>query len=125
MVLSIDTLQASSDYYKSKIIDYKVIEKPKHGKIVVHGGVNANRFTQNQLQSGNVKYSHSGLSEALDAIRLIARTASKLSEPFVLSIVPYSEDNESPKVVANSPSACSLNRKCPIESRNLRKSRIF
>lgn len=121
IVLHGESLQPTSDYYKNKIIDYKIIEKPKYGRIIVHGGINANRFTLNQLLAGHVKYSHSGLNDEHDSIRLIARATNKLSEPFVLNIFPYSEDNEGPKVIENSPTKCTINRKCVIESNHLSK----
>ncbi|CAG4984167.1 unnamed protein product [Parnassius apollo] len=96
-----DLFRTVTDYYRGKVVSYKVIEKPKYGKVVM-GDQEIGLLPVLKLNSGNIQYVNDGSEESSDAIRLLAVTESgKESEPFYLRFNIAPVNDETPIVAAN------------------------
>ncbi|KAG7313392.1 hypothetical protein JYU34_000510 [Plutella xylostella] len=90
-----------TEYYRGKVVLYKVLEKPKYGKIMI-GDQELGLLPVLKLNSGNIQYINDGSEETIDSVRLVAITESgKESDPFraYINIVPVND--ETPIVAAN------------------------
>ncbi|CAK1588060.1 unnamed protein product [Parnassius mnemosyne] len=96
-----DLFRTVTDYYRGKVVSYKVIEKPKYGKVVM-GDQEIGLLPVLKLNSGNIQYVNDGSEESSDAIRLVAVTeGGKESEPFYLRFNIAPVNDETPIVAAN------------------------
>ncbi|XP_053624900.1 chondroitin sulfate proteoglycan 4 [Plodia interpunctella] len=96
-----DLFRTVTDYYRGKVVSYKVMEKPMYGKIVMMDQELA-LLPVLKLNSGNIQYVNDGSEESLDTFKLVAVTETgKESEPFpvYVNIVPVND--ETPIVAAN------------------------
>ncbi|XP_055920234.1 chondroitin sulfate proteoglycan 4 [Eupeodes corollae] len=93
-------IQPFSEYYKNKILEYKIIESPSSG-FVMAGNSKVKRFTQKQLEIGSIQYVHNGNENSSDTITLIALARSKESVPFVLKISVSPVNDEVPYIAVN------------------------
>ncbi|XP_068618390.1 chondroitin sulfate proteoglycan 4 [Battus philenor] len=90
-----------TEYYRGKVVSYKVIEKPKYGKIMI-GDQEIGLLPVLKLNSGNIQYVNDGSEEASDVIKLVALTESgKESEPLDLRVSIAPVNDETPIVAAN------------------------
>ncbi|XP_037868399.1 chondroitin sulfate proteoglycan 4 [Bombyx mori] len=90
-----------TDYYRGKVVSYKVVEKPKYGKIMM-GDQELNLLPVLKLNSGNIQYVNDGSEESSDAVKLVALTENnKESEPFYIRITIVAVNDETPIVAAN------------------------
>ncbi|XP_037300065.1 chondroitin sulfate proteoglycan 4-like [Manduca sexta] len=96
-----DLFKTITEYYRGKVVSYKVVEKPKYGKIVM-GEQELNLLPVLKLNSGNIQYVNDGSEEAADSFRLVALTENnKESEPFTVRITIVPVNDETPIVAAN------------------------
>ncbi|XP_063891458.1 chondroitin sulfate proteoglycan 4 isoform X1 [Helicoverpa armigera] len=96
-----DVFRTVTEYYRGKVVAYKVIEKPKFGKIVMTDQ-ELNLLPVLKLNSGNIQYINDGSEESTDSFRVIAVTeSSKESEPFFVHINIMPVNDEPPIVAAN------------------------
>lgn len=93
-------LQPFSEYYKNKIVEYKIITSPFSGFIMA-GNSNVKRFTQKQLESGSIQYVHNGSENATDVVSLVAMARNKESVQFDLQISVIPVNDEVPMIVTN------------------------
>ncbi|XP_055851625.1 chondroitin sulfate proteoglycan 4 [Episyrphus balteatus] len=98
--ISATDIQPFSEYYKNKILEYKITESPFSG-FVMAGNSKVKRFTQKQLELGTIQYVHNGNENSTDSITLIALARSKESVPFVLNISVIPVNDEIPYVAIN------------------------
>ncbi|KAJ8737306.1 hypothetical protein PYW07_000577 [Mythimna separata] len=100
-----DVFRTVTEYYRGKVISYKVVEKPKYGKIVMNDQ-ELNVLPVLKLNSGNIQYVNDGSEESSDSFKVVAMTEnSKESEPFYVhvNIVPV---NDEPPIVAANTGLC-------------------
>lgn len=90
-----------SEYYVSKIIEYKILELPRYGSIKSGKSSKINRFTQKQLEANVVQYIHGGSEDHFDSVKLIAIAKNKESLPFILHIEVTPVNDEIPTVATN------------------------
>ncbi|XP_035431520.2 chondroitin sulfate proteoglycan 4 isoform X2 [Spodoptera frugiperda] len=96
-----DLFRTITEYYKGKVVAYKVVEKPKYGKIVM-ADQELNLLPVLKLNSGNIQYINDGSEESSDAFKLVAMTeSSKESEPFYVHVNIAPVNDEPPIVAAN------------------------
>ncbi|CAH1647871.1 unnamed protein product [Spodoptera littoralis] len=96
-----DLFRTVTEYYKGKVVAYKVVEKPKYGKIVM-ADQELNLLPVLKLNSGNIQYINDGSEESSDAFKLVAMTeSSKESEPFYVHVNIAPVNDEPPIVAAN------------------------
>ncbi|XP_052752420.1 chondroitin sulfate proteoglycan 4 isoform X2 [Galleria mellonella] len=96
-----DLFRTVTEYYRGKVVTYKVVEKPKYGKIVM-GDQELGLLPVLKLNSGNIQYTNDGSEEALDTFRLVAITENnKESEPFHVRVNIVPVNDETPIVAAN------------------------
>lgn len=95
-----DDISAYAEYYKGKILEYKVLKHPNNGFLMV-GKSQVNRFTQKQLESGVVQYVHDGSENSSDIVTLIAHTRTAESPKFDLLIVIIPVNDEAPIILTN------------------------
>ncbi|XP_022832747.1 chondroitin sulfate proteoglycan 4 isoform X2 [Spodoptera litura] len=96
-----DLFRTVTEYYKGKVVAYKVVEKPKYGKIVM-ADQELNLLPVLKLNSGNIQYINDGSEESSDAFKLVAMTeSSKESEPFYVHVNVAPVNDEPPIVAAN------------------------
>ncbi|PZC75924.1 hypothetical protein B5X24_HaOG205317 [Helicoverpa armigera] len=96
-----DVFRTVTEYYRGKVVAYKVIEKPKFGKIVMTDQ-ELNLLPVLKLNSGNIQYINDGSEESTDSFKVIAVTeSSKESEPFFVHINIMPVNDEPPIVAAN------------------------
>ncbi|XP_047040540.1 chondroitin sulfate proteoglycan 4 [Helicoverpa zea] len=96
-----DVFRTVTEYYRGKVVAYKVIEKPKFGKIVMTDQ-ELNLLPVLKLNSGNIQYINDGSEESMDSFKVIAVTeSSKESEPFFVHINIMPVNDEPPIVAAN------------------------
>ncbi|CAH4038660.1 chondroitin sulfate proteoglycan 4 isoform X1 [Pieris brassicae] len=96
-----DMFKTVTEYYKGKVVSYKVVEKPKFGKINL-GDQELTLLPVLKLNTGNIQYVNDGSEESLDSMKLVAITDNgKESEVFrvMINIVPVND--ETPIVAAN------------------------
>ncbi|XP_075990954.1 chondroitin sulfate proteoglycan 4-like protein isoform X2 [Anticarsia gemmatalis] len=96
-----DLFRTVTEYYKGRVVSYKVIEKPKYGKIVM-SDQELNLLPVLKLNSGNIQYVNDGSEESVDAFRVVAMTETgRESEPFYVYINIVAVNDEPPIVAAN------------------------
>ncbi|KAI8430567.1 hypothetical protein MSG28_000789 [Choristoneura fumiferana] len=96
-----DLFRTVTEYYRGKVVAYKVIEKPKNGKIVM-GDQELSLLPVLKLNSGNIQYVNDGSEESSDYFKLIAVTENgKESEPFFVRVNIVPVNDETPIVAAN------------------------
>lgn len=96
-----DVFRTVTEYYRGKVVAYKVIEKPKFGKIVMTDQ-ELNLLPVLKLNSGNIQYINDGSEESMDSFKVVAVTeSSKESEPFFVHINIMPVNDEPPIVAAN------------------------
>ncbi|XP_041986792.1 chondroitin sulfate proteoglycan 4 [Aricia agestis] len=96
-----EVFKTVTEYYKGKVMSYKLISKPKFGKIAV-GDQELNLLPVLKLNTGNIQYVNDGSEETLDSFSLVAMTESgKESEPFTIWVDIASVNDEPPIVAAN------------------------
>ncbi|XP_039764117.1 chondroitin sulfate proteoglycan 4 [Pararge aegeria] len=96
-----DLFRIITDYYRGKVISYKVIQKPKNGKIMM-GDQDLSLLPVLKLNTGNIMYVNDGSEETSDSIKLKALTeGGKESEPFYVNINIVPVNDEPPIVAAN------------------------
>lgn len=96
-----DLFKTITEYYKGRVVSYKVIEKPKFGKIMLD---DQELFSLPvlKLNSGNIRYVNDGSEKPVDSIKLLAITENnKESEPFIMYINIMPVNDEPPIVAAN------------------------
>ncbi|XP_049885189.1 chondroitin sulfate proteoglycan 4 [Pectinophora gossypiella] len=90
-----------TEYYRGKVVMYKVVEKPKFGKIVM-ADQELGVLPVLKLNSGNIQYVHDGSEETSDLFRVVAITESgKESEPLSVGVNIVAVNDEPPIVAAN------------------------
>ncbi|KAI8430565.1 hypothetical protein MSG28_000789 [Choristoneura fumiferana] len=105
-----DLFRTVTEYYRGKVVAYKVIEKPKNGKIVM-GDQELSLLPVLKLNSGNIQYVNDGSEESSDYFKLIAVTENgKESEPFFVRVNIVPVNDETPIVAANTGLAPALGR---------------
>lgn len=91
-----------TDYYKSKLTSYSIKENPKYGCIQAYKRcIKSKIFSQKELLSGVVQYSHDGSENLEDEIILVGDTGQKRSFPVVLKIAVLPINDQRPKLVNN------------------------
>lgn len=90
----------TADYYRGKILEYRIVQQPIFGDIRSEVS-KVNRFTHKQLESGSIQYVHDGSENGTDSLRLIAIARSKESVPFDLYVTIVQVNDQKPKVVTN------------------------
>lgn len=100
--LALTHLHVVTDYYKSRVSDYVILEKPKHGCIQVHRKCNKhNGFSHKDFAVGAVHYSNDGSENSEDEITLVAVAGQKRSIPLTIPIKIIPLNNQKPKLVNN------------------------
>ncbi|XP_048004606.1 chondroitin sulfate proteoglycan 4 [Leguminivora glycinivorella] len=90
-----------TEYYRGKVVAYKVLEKPKNGKILM-GDQELSLLPVLKLNSGNIQYVNDGSEESSDSFKLVAATENnKESEPFTVRVSVAPVNDETPIVAAN------------------------
>ncbi|XP_055376421.1 chondroitin sulfate proteoglycan 4 isoform X2 [Condylostylus longicornis] len=107
-----------AEYYKSKILEYKIVEQPKFGSILV-GKFKVNRFTQKQLDSLSVFYAHDGGDEVFDSISFMAVVKNKESHIFQLNVTITPVNDERPYIAINNGIAVWQGGKCIIKNTDI------
>lgn len=100
-----DLFRTVTEYYKGKVVSYKIIDKPKYGKIMM-AEQELNLLPVLKLNSGNIQYMNDGSEESTDSFKLVAITENnKESEPFhvYVNIMPV---NDEPPIVAANTGLC-------------------
>lgn len=87
-----------SDYYRGKILEYRILQQPAFGDIKSETS-KVNRFTHKQLESGTIYYVHDGSENSTDVIRLVASARNKESVPFDFYITIIQVNDEKPQVM--------------------------
>lgn len=87
-----------SDYYRGKILEYRILQQPAFGDIKSETS-KVNRFTHKQLESGTIYYVHDGSENSTDVIRLVASARNKESVPFDFYITIIQVNDEKPQVI--------------------------
>ncbi|XP_071054832.1 chondroitin sulfate proteoglycan 4 isoform X2 [Onthophagus taurus] len=101
-IISIAHLFVLTDYYKSKISEYVLLELPKYGCILVRRSCTKwKKFTNKDLKSGLVSYKHDDSENLLDEIKVSAISGGKRSETVTLPIVILPKNDQKPIVVNN------------------------
>ncbi|VVC93817.1 unnamed protein product [Leptidea sinapis] len=96
-----DLFQIATEYYRGKVVLYKLIRKPKFGKVLM-GEQELTVLPVLKLNSGNIQYVHDGSEETLDGMELVAVSENgKESEPFSVTINIAAVNDEPPIVAAN------------------------
>lgn len=101
-VLSVIHLFVLTEYYKSRVTDYVILEEPKHGCIQVNkrctklGG-----FSHKELMAGVVHYQHDGSEDLEDRIMLIAIAPQKRGMPANITVHILPHNDQKPKLVNN------------------------
>lgn len=89
-----------SDYYRGKILEYRILQQPSFGDIK-SGTSKVNRFTHKQMESGTIHYVHDGGENSTDFLRMIAIARNKESVPFEFYITIIQVNDEKPQIVTN------------------------
>nr|XP_023011888.1 chondroitin sulfate proteoglycan 4 [Leptinotarsa decemlineata]XP_023011889.1 chondroitin sulfate proteoglycan 4 [Leptinotarsa decemlineata] len=101
-VLTVAHVFVVTEYYKSKITVYTIRENVKHGCIQIHRRcLKSKGFTQKELQSGFVQYSHDGTENLEDQLVLVAEAGQKKSVPHVLKITVLPVNDQKPRLINN------------------------
>ncbi|OWR43702.1 putative Chondroitin sulfate proteoglycan 4 precursor [Danaus plexippus plexippus] len=96
-----DLFSTVTEYYRGRVVSYKVVQNPKYGKIVMDEQ-ELTLLPVLKLNSGNIVYTNDGSEESTDVIKLVAITETgKESEPFYLRINIEPVNDEPPIVAAN------------------------
>ncbi|CAH2036007.1 unnamed protein product, partial [Iphiclides podalirius] len=96
-----DAFRTVTEYYRGKVVSYRVVEGPKYGRVVM-GGREMELLPVLTLNTGDVQYVNDGSEEPLDFIKLVAITeGGKVSEPFVMTVNVAPVNDETPIVAAN------------------------
>lgn len=111
-----------SDYYRCKILEYRILQQPSFGDIKSESS-KVNRFTHKQLESGIIYYAHDGSENATDFIRLVAVARNKESVPFDFYITIIQVNDEKPQIVTNTGLQMWVGGRSPIKNTDL--SRFF
>lgn len=91
-----------TDYYKSRVTDYVILEEPKHGCIQVHRKCNKlHGFSHKELLASIVHYAHDGSENLEDVITLVAVAGQKRSIPVNIMIRVLPVNNQHPVLVNN------------------------
>lgn len=109
-----------SDYYRGKILEYRILQQPSFGDIKSETS-KVNRFTHKQLEAGTIYYVHDGSENSTDVIRLVAIARSKESIPFDFYINIIQVNDEKPQVVTNTGLQMWVGGRSPIKNSDLSK----
>ena len=107
-----------SDYYRGKILEYRVLQQPSFGDIKSETS-KVNRFTHKQLETGTIYYVHDGSENATDVIRLVAVARNKESVPFDFYITIIQVNDEKPQVITNTGLQMWVGGRSPIKNSDL------
>lgn len=100
--LTLTHIHVVTDYYKSRVSDYIILENPKFGCIQVHKKCNKhNGFSHKELAVGAVHYAHNGSENPEDEVTLLAVAGQKKSMPLTICIKILPINNHKPKLVNN------------------------
>lgn len=100
--LTLTHLHVLTDYYKSRVSDYVILEKPAHGCLQVHRKCNKHDgFSHKELTLGVVHYANDGSEGSEDEITLVAVAGQKRSIPLTIPVKILPINNQKPKVVNN------------------------
>lgn len=111
---------AYSDYYRGKILEYRILKQPAFGDIKSESS-KVNRFTHKQLDSGSIYYYHDGSENSTDSIQLVAIARNKESVPFDLFINIIQVNDEKPQIVTNTGLQMWVGGRSPIKIKDLSK----
>lgn len=101
-VLSSVHLYILTEYYKSKVTDYVILEQPKHGCLQVHKRcTKLHGFSHKELTAGVVHYAHDGSENLVDEITLVAVAGQKRSFPLTINVEVLAVNDQKPKLVNN------------------------
>ncbi|KAF5283047.1 hypothetical protein FQR65_LT14108 [Abscondita terminalis] len=91
-----------TDYYKSKVTEYIIIQQPLHGWMENRGRNNRlSNFSHEELLSGTIQYVHDNSENLQDQIIVVGVAENKKSAPLIFEISIISVNDEKPIVVNN------------------------
>lgn len=91
-----------TDYYKSKMSFYTIDKNVQHGCIQVHKRcIKSKVFSQKELHSGVVQYSHDGTENLEDQLIVTGETGQKKSFPVTLKMTVLPVNDQKPRLVNN------------------------
>lgn len=101
-VITSTHLHVATEYYRSRVTDYVVLEGPSFGCVQIRKRCSKlHGFSQKELAAGLIQYAHDGSENLRDALVLIAVAGEKRSIPVVLDVRVLPINDESPKLVNN------------------------
>lgn len=101
-VISLVHLFILTEYYKSLVTDYVILEQPKHGCVQIYKRCNKlHGFSHKELMAGAVHYAHDGTEYLEDEITLVAVAGGKRSMPLTLAVKVLPVNDQKPKLVNN------------------------
>lgn len=91
-----------TDYYKSRVKDYMILQDAKHGCVQIHKRCNKfNGFSHKELLAGIVNYAHDNSENLSDEIKITAVSNQKRSNAITLTINVVAINDEKPKLINN------------------------
>lgn len=101
-VISTLNLFIVTEYFKTRVSDYVILEEPKHGCIQIQRKCNKlHGFSHKEFAAGIVFYSHDGSENLEDSILLVGVAGEKRSIPVLLNITVLPVNDQKPKLVNN------------------------
>ncbi|KAF5300206.1 hypothetical protein FQA39_LY11240 [Lamprigera yunnana] len=91
-----------TDYYKSKVTEYIIIQQPLHGWMENRGRNNRlSNFSHEELLSGTIQYVHDNSENLHDKIIVIGVAENKKSSPLIVEINITPVNDEIPILINN------------------------
>lgn len=91
-----------TEYYKSRVTDYVILEEPKHGCVQIDRRcIKMHGFSHKKLDMGLVQYAHDGSEELVDEITVTAIAGQKRSIPVTIHINILPVNDQKPRLVNN------------------------
>ncbi|KAK6642782.1 hypothetical protein RUM43_004284 [Polyplax serrata] len=94
---------AQNEYYRNKITEYEVVEKPKHGIVYLskYSETSVSKFTKQQFENGLVRYLHDGSETTNDEFSVVGKTDEKESLAAAVKIKIIEINDQKPVLVNN------------------------
>lgn len=100
VILHSSEFEPISDYYKSKISEYKITRQPSYG-LITTASFQKSHFTQKELDGGFIQYTHDGSENFMDFFELIAIAKNKQSMPFNVTVIVIPVNDQIPTITIN------------------------
>lgn len=121
--LTTDHFVVVTDYYKDRVTEYVMIKEPDFGCLEINKKcVQSRGFTQKELLTGAVQYTHDGSESVEDKMTIAAVAGQKRSLPATLRITVLPVNDQKPVLVNNTGLVMWEGGTAIITSDNLGKS---